>query len=192
MRFNVGPIPDAVGFEPESEGFRPIREPDPLTMQFVAIPVLLVTAAAISLFLLHATPIPLWDVWKWVLPVFPFVVVVHELVHALVHPGNGREEASLLGCWPSRLLFYAHYDAGLTRERFLAILLAPFIALTVVPLAWLALAKSDSLLLGAVAAANGVGACGDLLGVLLIVFQIPRGALVRNKGWRSYWKPRGV
>jgi hypothetical protein len=30
-------------------------------------------------------------------------------------------------------------------------------------------------------------ACGDLLGVLLIVSQIPREATIKNQSWRTYW-----
>lgn len=189
MRFNVGAVPEAADFDPESEGWRSIREPDPVTMQYVAIPVLLVTAAIMTFVIATATPVRAIDAWTPLLLVFFPVVVVHELIHALVHPGNGRHEETIVGVWPSRLLFYAHYDAALTRERFLLILAAPFFILTVVPLAILVIARLDSPLLAAFAVANGVGACGDLLGIILVAFQIPRRALVRNKGWRSYWKP---
>jgi hypothetical protein len=35
---------------------------------------------------------------------------------------------------------------------------------------------------------GSVLACGDLVGAGLIFFQIPRSTIVRNKGWRTYWK----
>ena len=37
-------------------------------------------------------------------------VVIHELIHASLHPEHGRSHSSILGFWPSRLLFYAHFD----------------------------------------------------------------------------------
>jgi len=35
---------------------------------------------------------------------------------------------------------------------------------------------------------NALLACGDVLGVALLLFQIPANATVRNQGWRTYWK----
>lgn len=35
---------------------------------------------------------------------------------------------------------------------------------------------------------GSVSACGDLVGAALIFFQIPHSAIVRNKGWKTYWK----
>jgi hypothetical protein len=56
------------------------------------------------------------------LPSLMALVVVHELIHAMVHPHGGKSDTTILGLWPSRLLFYAHYDGELTRYRFIAIL----------------------------------------------------------------------
>jgi hypothetical protein len=37
---------------------------------------------------------------------------------------------------------------------------------------------------------NGGGASGDIIGMFLIGLQIPRSAVVRNRGWQSYWKAK--
>ena len=36
---------------------------------------------------------------------------------------------------------------------------------------------------------NAFFACGDLFGIVIVLLQIPRAAIVRNKSWFTYWKP---
>jgi hypothetical protein len=38
---------------------------------------------------------------------------------------------------------------------------------------------------------NGIGSSFDLLVIGMVLAQVPSNALVRNKGWITYWKPRG-
>ena len=140
MRLHLGPIPDA--FTPDSS-WRPIREPGPLVMQLFAIPIGIGMALLVGY------------CWQWLrlsssfhvskghavfflvglVLSFPMLIVVHELLHAIVHPQFGRSRATILGAWPSRFLFYAHYSGPLTRNRFLAVFAMPFLIITVLPLA---------------------------------------------------------
>ena len=50
---------------------------------------------------------------------FAGLVVVHEGIHALVHPMAGLSPHSILGFWAS-LGFYAHYDGEMSRNRLVA------------------------------------------------------------------------
>ncbi len=198
MRFHLGAIPD--DFTPD-DAWRPIREPGPWLMQLCAIPigcfVMLVVLAA-----WRRVPGGLSQSWSGgiegavaLVLSFPLIIIVHEVIHALLHPRKAASSSSLIGFWPSRILFYAHYGGPLTRERFLAVFLAPFLVLSVLPLLiglmgglpsanvrfWFAWVSSWNVLFS----------CGDLFGVGLIFFQVPRRALVRNKGWRSLWRTPG-
>jgi hypothetical protein len=111
----------------------------------------------------------------------PLLVVVHEFIHASVHPLGGRSNASVIGFWPSRVLFYGHYTGALSRERFLAILLAPFLVLSVLPLLVALTGALPPGLAGSTLAwcstLNALFACGDLFGAALVAAQIPRGRL---------------
>jgi hypothetical protein len=100
----------------------------------------------------------------------------------------GATDKTLVGAWLSHALFYAYYEGELSRERFLVILAAPTLALTVLPLLVLAGASLDSPFLGGIALANAAGAAGDMVGMWIVLAQIPRGAIVRNNGWRTYWR----
>lgn len=73
----------------------------------------------------------------------------------------------------------------------MAILVAPFVVLTLVPL----LAHAAGLLgrsveggLAAASTLNAAMASLDLFGALLLYQQVPSSAEVRNKGWQTYWR----
>jgi hypothetical protein len=124
---------------------------------------------------------------------FPALVLVHELLHAAVHPGWGLSHSTILGAWPSRLLFYAHYSGPLSRNRFLCVFTMPFLIITVLPLGMAACGlQLPALIRWAVAWAstfNALASCGDYFGMLLVSLQVPGAAIVQNRGWRTYWKP---
>jgi hypothetical protein len=206
MRFHYGPIPEEAGFEPESQGSAGIREPKPLLMNVLAIP-----AAFLMLGLMFGLLSLVWEggpqvIWRvsegesppsflLILATILLSVPLHELLHALAHPKLGRSSNSILGLWLSRGLFYAHYEGEISRNRFLAILAMPFLILSLLPVIIIALfsASGSTILLVPrylviVVLVNGVLSSGDALGFTLILSQIPGSAVVRNKGWQSYWK----
>lgn len=189
MKLHIGPVPLNERFRPEQDGWRPLREPTPVLMQFLAAPIGLVTgvalAAASGLLGFFNSPL---DEPAWLLVVVVGTIPVHEVVHMLVHPRQGRSADSILGVWPSMLLFYAHYDHVLTRNRLLLILAMPFLVLSVAPLPLCWLLGFDALWVAVLAIWNGVCSCGDLLGVLIIGWQLPRTAVVRNQGYYTWWK----
>jgi hypothetical protein len=192
VRFHLGPIPEDPVFDPSAPPWRAIREPGPGRMQMVALPVAFGAASLVYLMVGAATPLRFLDVdpLVWVAGAVAFVLL-HELCHAVLHPGFGLGPATVLGFWPSRLLFYAHYDAEIPRNRFIAVLAGPLVLLTAAPAAFSILLRPEPLF-AALAIVNAAGASGDIVGMILLASQIPADAIVRNKGWRSYWRPRDV
>jgi len=192
VRWGVGPIPESGAFEPKQAGWGSLREPNPWLMQLLALPLGILTGLALALAFVRWTPMQWTHVTGLgVAAVLLLAIPVHELVHALLHPGGGRTDRTLLGFWPRAGVFYAHYEGEMSRERFLATLVGPFCVLSIVPLAvaTLGVARGE---LAYLAILNGFGACGDLLGFLIALAQIPAGATVRNKGWRTYWRMPAV
>jgi hypothetical protein len=119
---------------------------------------------------------------------FAGIVVVHELIHALVHPMAGRSVRSILGFWPAGCFFYANYDGELSRHRFLAILLMPLFIISIIPLLVSAGTQVASGWVAFISIFHAFLAGGDLLPAGLVIFQIPSTGIVRQKGWRTYWK----
>lgn len=205
MRFRYGPIPEDEAFQPEAQGWSGIREPGPLILIILAIPV--------GILLMVATGYAISQVWEGGIQAIiqevleqsgpdPFLVFlavsvisipVHELVHLFTHPQLGRSKKSILGFWLSRGMFYAHYEGAVSRSRFLAILASPYLVLAWIPVIILALIGTSIPIeyveiLVLMALVNSVLPAGDVLGFFLMVSQIPSSACVKNKGWKSYWK----
>jgi hypothetical protein len=88
----------------------------------------------------------------------------------------------------ARLLFYAHYDGEVTRNRFIAILALPTVILTLLPLTIAIATNSSHELVAWISTWNILFACGDLFGIGLLFFQLQRSTICRNQGWRTYWK----
>ncbi len=206
MRFHYGAVPEDPQFFPEAEGWLAIREPGPWALQLMAVPgaVILLLLSGGLLYLvfpreLFATQsldttisIPGW----LVLTILILLIPIHELFHAVCHPGWGFSSNSVIGIWLSKGLFYAHYEGPMSRNRFLLIFAMPYIVLSLLPIPLIAVAVVlgwslvAALVLAFLSLLAAAIACGDLVGFLLIVFQIPGSAIVRNKGWKTYWKPR--
>jgi hypothetical protein len=190
MRFHFGPIPETPDFVPEPP-WRAMKEPTPWLMQLLAVPVAVLSGVLIGALWFWLTPLkelsraPLFGLWF--LSAFVWLIPVHEAVHALVHPGRGLSDRTCIGLWLSRGLFYAHCHGPMSRNRFIAILIAPFVVLSVLPLIGCAIVGITHPLPVTGSIVNAFLACGDLLGVLLIVSQIPREATIQNQSWRTYW-----
>jgi hypothetical protein len=194
MRFHLGAIPENPEFLPDSS-WRPLREPTPLVMQFLALPLGIAACIAVGVLWLFLTPLRDISLDSLGMLLIAFVAIIpiaiipiHELLHAAVHPRLGLSASSILGFWPSQGLFYAHYDGELSRGRFIAILLMPLLIISIMPLFACAVAGRSSALLAFTSALNALFACGDMFGVGLLLFQVPSDATVRNQGYKTFWK----
>jgi hypothetical protein len=199
MRFHIGAPPSSTDFAPDID-WRPLVEPSPCLLQVVALPIGLLVSGGVAWCwaqlldtrLNFSSPAALLRFVLLLVLAFPLLVVVHELVHAAIHPHMGRSPATIVGMWPTRMVFFAHYDGVLSRTRFLAIFVMPVLALTFVPLAlWAILcpaAPTVGWLLAWCGIWNALFSCGDLVGMVLVLAQVPGGATVRNQGWKTYWR----
>ena len=189
MRFHLGAIPSSPDFVPDAS-WRSLRAPPPWLGGLLALPIGVV--AAVVVVMLWLLVMPLRDIASAVsLPVLLFsfsgIIVVHELIHALVHPMAGLSPHSILGFWAS-LGFYAHYDGEMSRNRLVAILLMPLFIISIVPLLVSAAAQISSGWVAFVSAFNAFCASVDLLLAGSLLFQVPAAAIVRFKRWRIFWR----
>lgn len=193
MKFSLGRIPEDATFSPEEGGWTPMKEPSPWLAQLLAVPIGGATAVALLFLWASSVARPRLEAdWRWVIGWAVAMVVLHEMIHAALHPRMGTSPHTTLGFWPSRLMFYAHYGHALSRNRFIAILLGPFVAISLVPLIVSIPAGSAPLGLALISVLNGLLSCADLLGVLLLLVQVPKNAAVRNKGWKTYYRTAGL
>ncbi len=126
--------------------------------------------------------------FPWAMCSYPLLVVLHEVLHMLVHPGAGTRPASVLGVLPAHYMFYAAYMQEMSRNRLLGVLIAPFLLLTLLP--WMVCLWRGvfSPYWAVLSVLNGAGAVGDLLGIYLLVRGVPSKSIVRNQGWTTWWR----
>ncbi len=179
-------------FEPE-DGWAPIREPSPKKLQVYALPIGLVRGLLFGCLWLLATPLDdpgvFFDLWHFLL-LLP-IIAVHEFIHTLGYPMAGRSDETVVGWWPSKGVFYAHYLGELSRNRLIIVYLLPIATMSLLPLLIAMIARTDIEWLAFVSTWNAALACGDLLGAGLVITQVPSAAIVRNQGWFTYWRRRG-
>ncbi len=190
MRFHLGAIPGSPEFVPDAS-WRSLRQaPSPGLENLLALPIGIVATAVVAALWFLVTPVS--DIVPPMsLPIFLLafagLVVVHELLHALVHPMAGRSPQSILGFWAS-LGFYAHYAGEMSRNRLVACLLMPLLIISIVPLVVSAVTQVSSVWVAFVSAFNALCACVDMLLAGSILYQIPATAVVRFKSWRIFWR----
>jgi len=192
MRLHYGAVPKTEGFNPEAEGWRTIREPGPIALQVIALPIAIalifiwavcVLSSQQNTFLSQGITIDISTLLLLIL-----LIPVHELLHAVVHPGWGLTSSTIIGLWLSKGLFYAHYTGEMSRNRFLLVGVMPFIVLGVLPTVLIMLMPELRQTLLWLSLYGSVIACGDLEIMGFIILQIPPSAKVRNQGWKLYWK----
>lgn len=189
-------FPDNPDFEPEIEGgWNKLPEPPAEKLQQHAFVFL---ALSLPLLVLAWACLPGRDGRDLAIAIAAAIVlmlplmIAHEGIHLLLHPGMGRSGQSVVGGSSKHGALYAMYFGEMSRGRYVAVLLGPFLVLTVLPwLVCLAIGKFVPWAAG-VSVLNGMFACADLMGTWLILRGSPKGARMRNRGYYTWWRPAAV
>jgi hypothetical protein len=203
MRFRYGPIAPTTEFDPAQGGWRKVRHPGLGWFYLLSTPLATVTVGCLSVaiaavgdtsaqVIIRPGDVNFGRVAGVVLLVgggLLALLLAHEGIHLLAHPGNGRTANSIFGVWPSRGVFYAYYDGEISRNRFLFMVALPFLVLSVGPVALFWVAGKVYLWLAFVALLNAIGSCFDLLVIAICIWQVPSRAVLRHHGWDTYWRP---
>ncbi|MGO8931616.1 MAG: DUF3267 domain-containing protein [Limisphaerales bacterium] len=190
MRFHIGAIPSSPDFVPDAP-WRLLRQPPfPRMQNLLALPIGVAAAVTVAALWFLVTPLrdikPAMSLPTFLL-LFAGLVVVHELIHALVHPMAGFSPRATLGFWSS-LGFYAHYDGEMSRNRLVASMLMPLLIISIVPLLVSAVTQVSSGWVAFISAFNAFCASVDIMLTGSVLLQIPATAIVRFKSWRIYWR----
>ena len=114
---------------------------------------------------------------------------LHELTHAASYPSSSAAGRLTIGVWPSRLLFCTGYDGEVSRARYVGVLAMPLLAVSFGPVALCAVLGIESANLALISLLNALASGGDLLAIILVLAQVPEGAVIRQLGWRTVWRP---
>jgi hypothetical protein len=193
MKFHIGPIPEPVTQFLDGSWI-PIRELPPTKLLIYSAPIAILLLELFGQFWAprfgvapHAVMFPGSPGFLLLLV---FTILLHELAHAVILPGFPQSSLCIVGVWPSRLAPYVHYEGSLSRTRSILSAAAPFLLLSVLPVAAGVTFGAQSRVIAAIATINAAGACADFVIIALLFYQVPRHAMVRNHGWKTYWRQR--
>jgi hypothetical protein len=114
------------------------------------------------------------------------VLVVHELLHLLLVPGFLRSDKTYAGITIYGGFIYS--EELLSRRRFIAISLMPFVTLSVLlPVVLGILGLLSPFFIPAILL-NAVGSSVDILGLFIVLRQVPAGSSMVCNGMKTYWK----
>lgn len=126
-------------------------------------------------------------------------IVLHELIHALMLPGGIGSSRTYLGVSAKHLVFFVYYDGVLTRNRLIAVTLAPFVTLSVVPVAVASFlhAVSDVRFLDhpgfdvvfKIVSLNAAFSLYDLYSAVYLLKYLRKNTCLRSNGLQTYWRP---
>lgn len=194
MRILFGPPPPDPSFDPQLP-WRALREPRHIAAVIVlALPLGALAAVGylVLALLLHPTGEFVLSFGQGAVVALLLFVPVHELLHAVAVPGSLGSPQLVVGVWPRAALVYVHYNGELGRARWLLVALLPLSAISLVTLILTQLVPPWEDFLLTFGVFNALGSGGDLLAAALVVAGVPRGARLRNQGWRTYWRPPGM
>lgn len=188
-KFRLGALPENSEFE-VVEPWVKAKEPKAWVVAWIVSGPLSVVLGVLFYIPTQLLLKPDWSSFSFFGFVITFVVllIVHELVHALFNPDKGISNRTIFGFWPSKMVFYAHYEGERTRENFLLCLIAPFFLLSVLPLVIGVIFDIDYVWLSVFIILNAFSSSVDVFGFFSVSCSIPKGSIVRNKGWYTYWK----
>ncbi|MBO0959792.1 DUF3267 domain-containing protein [Neobacillus sp. MM2021_6] len=114
------------------------------------------------------------------------MVIIHELFHLIFIPNFLKSKDTIIGltCFGA----FVHTEQIITKARFLFISVAPFLFLSILfplILAIFGLITGNILVF---ILFNALGASVDILGFFLVFIQVPKNAIIRSNGIRTYWK----
>lgn len=205
MRLHFGDVPAAAEANTEIAGWHRIRSPGARLGYLLAglaglvFPLLLILGLSIFSLLVQpvesaAVPADAGTPWTAVVLALLLFIPLHELAHALWHPGQGSSPRTVLVLWPTKLRFGVYYEGCMTRGRWLAMRLAPLLLLSVLPAVllalsnWLPVAYALQVFFEVLLLVNGIGSGGDIVAAIWVLRQVPAGAEICFADGKAYWR----
>jgi hypothetical protein len=132
--------------------------------------------------------------WMGMAVIFLLCILAHELLHALLHPGGGRSNSTILIVNWMKLQFGVYYEGRIPRGRWIAMRLLPILVLTILPqiafmLFYPRMTYAAETLLIILILTNSLGSGGDLAAAMIVLRQVPKGGVLNFSRGKAYWLP---
>ncbi|ARI77159.1 DUF3267 domain-containing protein [Halobacillus mangrovi] len=194
-------LPDNSKTEQEKliqQGWNPLKEPDSfLTAVVLSIPLMFLNAWA-GVFIIKSVSTLTFAEFGLTkdgfvasigiiqVILFFLTIVVHELLHLVCIPHFLKSKKTYIG-----FTFFGGYvssEEQLSKARFALISLCPFLALSVLLPLGLGMMGWLTPTLKFLIIFNAISSCVDILGLLLVLTQIPKNSVIKNNGTKTFWK----
>ena len=186
MRFILNKFPDDENFQPNEEWILLKESSNLWVIQLQAVPFMIINIA-LMVVLMQLIGIKFELNTTTMLISFLIFMPIHEFIHALFFPENLMSKNVFFGFTFKGFAPFAAYIGEMKRNTFVKVLLAPFAIITLLGFLYLIFLGRNELI-EHIIVFNALGACADCLGVFLILRQVPKYSIVRNKKIRTYWK----
>jgi len=114
------------------------------------------------------------------------IIFIHEFLHLIFVPDFLTSEKTFLGI--TYFGGFAYSEEVLSKSRFILILLAPFVVISIILPGILGVLNLLNPLVKFMILASAMGSGVDMLSLVLILIQVPAGAYLTCNGMRTYWK----
>ncbi|PKM68591.1 MAG: hypothetical protein CVU95_03025 [Firmicutes bacterium HGW-Firmicutes-2] len=202
MRYakNIPPVDQELSKKLMNQGWMRIKEPPNLPMALLASIPIMVACGLFSFFIItlfDSTLVSFFEgmdtnrgvsfSFRWYYIAFMVIMIyIHEMLHALWIPNFLRDDNTFFGIklWGG-FVFTAQ---SLTKKRFIIICFAPFVTLSILlPLILGGLNLLNGVLIFLIMI-NAMASSVDILNALLILFQVPRDAMVVTNSFETYYR----
>lgn len=114
------------------------------------------------------------------------IIFTHELLHLAFVPGFLTSDKAFLGI--TYFGGFAYSEEVLSKSRFILVLLAPFVIISIILPGILGALDLLSPLVKFMILLSAMGSGVDMLALVLVLTQVPAGAYLTCNGMRTYWK----
>jgi putative zincin peptidase len=116
------------------------------------------------------------------------VLVFHELAHAATF-ACGRARGLRVECVWQKYRLHLRYHGAVSRSRYIAVLLAPLVVVSIAPIVASILLPLHSGDLVLISLLNSLASGGDAIAAALVLLQVPANAVVQRRGECVIWRP---
>jgi hypothetical protein len=186
MRFVLNKFPDDKDFNPD-ENWTLVKESSSLWIILLqAVPFMIVNVFIVVL-LMRLIGIDFAISVKTMFISILVFLPIHEFIHAIFFPERLKSKNVFFGFTFKGFSAYAAYIGEMKRNAYIKVSVAPFVIITFLGFLYLIVIGRNGLI-EHIIIFNALASCADLLGVFHILRQVPKGAILRNKTIRTYWR----
>lgn len=187
LKFIKSEMPLSEEFDPTQGNWIKAKEPSQDKYLLYSVPIAIITC--VIMWIVGITLFKQSRVFSFIYFIISFILIIpiHETIHALVFPESIKSDNVIFGMWLEKGIFYAYYEGEMSKKRFILCLLMPLMILSVLPIILMYFLGWNKFVFN-FAQLNAFLSCGDILGFFIMAFNLPKGVIVRNKGWETYYR----